>query len=111
MPCTYTLEALAGKTPALYGLPKIHKPGVPLRPVASFVTSPIYQLSKYLATILSPLMGKSQSSVRNSREFATFIREQTLPDDEVLVCFDVMSLFTNVPTTLAIDVAHKRPDG
>ena len=87
------------------GLPKIHKVGVPLRPIGSFGQSPMYQLSKHL---LSPLVGKSPSSVKNSKEFATFISEQTLQSDEVLVSFDVTSLFTNVPTNLAVDVAHRR---
>ena len=97
-----------GKTPLLYGLPKIHKVGVPLRPIASFGQSPTYQLSKHLSILLSPLVGKSPSSVKNSKEFATFIREQTLQRDEVLLSFDVTSLFTNVPTNLAVDVAHRR---
>ena len=35
-----------GVTPRIYGLPKVHKPQVPLRPIVSFVTSPTYQLSK-----------------------------------------------------------------
>ena len=33
----------AGRTPPLYGLPKIHKEDIPLRPIASFVHSPAYQ--------------------------------------------------------------------
>ena len=91
----------------MYGLPKVHKVGVPLRPIASFLQSPMYQLSKYLSKLMSPLVGKSPSSVKNSKEFATFIREQTLQSDEVLVSFDDISLFTNVPTSLAVDVAHR----
>ena len=47
----YHLRSSAGKVPLLYGLPKIHKPAVPLRPIVSFVNSPTYQLSKHLVNI------------------------------------------------------------
>ena len=39
------LQSSCGKTPLLYGLQKIHKADVPLRPIASFVQSPTYQMS------------------------------------------------------------------
>lgn len=38
----YRLRSSAGKTPQFYGLPKIHKEGVPLRPIAAFINSPIH---------------------------------------------------------------------
>ena len=38
-------------------------------------------------------------------KFVTFVQLQTLWPDEVLVSFDVASLFTNVPVRLAVDVA------
>ncbi|KXJ11975.1 hypothetical protein AC249_AIPGENE14176 [Exaiptasia diaphana] len=37
-----------GITPRFYGLPKIRKDGIPLRPIVSFIGSQTYQLSKYL---------------------------------------------------------------
>ena len=43
----------------LYGLPKIHKEGVPLRPTVSIIGAPAYKLFKYLAGLLSPLVGHS----------------------------------------------------
>ena len=91
------LRSSGGSTPLLYGLPKIHKPNVPLHPTVSFVQSPTYQLSKHLTRILSPLIGNTDSSVLNSVEFSTFIHLKTVREDEVLVSFDVVSLFTNVP--------------
>ena len=40
--------------PRIYGLPKIHKPGIPLRPIVNIIGSPLYDLGKYLAKSLKP---------------------------------------------------------
>ena len=41
-------------SPRIYGLPKIHKPQTPLRPIVSCIDAPSYKLSKYIASIISP---------------------------------------------------------
>ena len=46
-----------GLTPRFYGLPKIHKTAIPSRPIVSFINSPTYNVSSYLAKILSPVVG------------------------------------------------------
>ena len=47
------LRATYSTTPQLYGLPKIHKPEVPLRPIVSSIGSPTYNLAKFLTHIVS----------------------------------------------------------
>ena len=39
----------------LYGLPKIHKNGIPLRPILSAIKSHSYSLAKFLVSLLCPL--------------------------------------------------------
>ena len=39
---------LNGKLASFYGLPKVHKENVPLRPIVSFCGATLYNLSKFL---------------------------------------------------------------
>ena len=43
-------------TPKFYGLPKVHKAGVPLRPIVSSIGAVTYETSKELSKILKPLV-------------------------------------------------------
>ena len=66
-----------------------------------------YQLSKHLASILSPLQN-NKYTVRNSHDFTIKVSSHTVDEDECLASFDVVALFTSVPTTLAIDIVKNR---
>ena len=69
------LRPTGSQPPRLYGLPKIHKQSVLLRPIISCIGSPSYKLSKYIASFISPLAGKTTSHVLNSKHFAETIRD------------------------------------
>ena len=87
----------------LYGLPKLHKPKVPMRPIVSFCGSPTYELSKYLTTIPKPLTDESRHKLQSTENFIDAIKTVQVPDDHKLVSFDVKSLFTIIPLQLALD--------
>ncbi|CAH3118358.1 unnamed protein product, partial [Pocillopora meandrina] len=70
--------------------------------IVSFVNSPTYAISGYLTRILSPVVGNTDYTVKNSFEFADFRRDKTLNACEELVSFDVVSLFTKIPVDLAV---------
>ena len=80
----------------------------PMRPIVSFVNSPTYAISGYLARILSPVVGNTDYTVKSSCEFSDFIRDKTLNPCEEIVSFDVVSLFTKIPVDLAVKVAEER---
>lgn len=90
-------------SPRLYGLPKIHKPNIPLRPIVSCINSPTYSLSKFLSEIIYNTIDQSKYNIRNSYEFKEFIIGQTLPQNYILISLDVVSLFTNIPLDLVMD--------
>ena len=94
--------------PMIYGLPKIHKPQVPLRPIVSCTGAPSYKLSKYIASVIFPLAGKTSSHVLNLKQFASVMQEERVKEEEVLVSFDVTSLFTNNPIDEVVDVIHRK---
>ena len=102
------LPSSDGLPPRFYGLHQIHKQGYPLRPIVSFITFPTYNLSKFMGRILKSLTGSSEDTVKNSTEFCNYIFHVKLQDDEELVSFDVISLFTSIPKDLAVLVANYR---
>jgi len=120
---------LSESTPAsVYGLPKIHKvelqqmddhltlpegseTRIPLRAINSCIGSPTFELSKYLASVPKHLANESEYSVKNAKQFAEFISNQKVSEDELVVSFDVISLFTSIPIVMAIDIVQRKLEG
>ncbi|XP_076047286.1 uncharacterized protein LOC143028808 [Oratosquilla oratoria] len=87
--------------PKFYGLPKVHKENIPLRPIVAFRNSPTYHLASYLAKLLRPLVTDSPHMLQNSADFIERIKGLNLRRGDVLVSFDVQSMFTSIPRDLA----------
>ncbi|BHF73144.1 hypothetical protein SprV_0401622000 [Sparganum proliferum] len=85
----------------IYGLPKVHKIGIPLRPIVSLIGAPNYKISKWLFHHLHPLTKDSENSIEDSNEFLDKLNGVSVATDEIMVSFDVVSLFTSIPLDLA----------
>ena len=94
-------------TPTFYGLPKIHKAGIPLRPTVSSRGAVSYGTAKELARILKPLVGKSAYNVQNTRDFVQQLKNIKLQPNECIISYDVKALFTSVPIEPAIEIIRK----
>ena len=61
------------KLPHMYGLPKVQKTNVPLRPIVSCRDSACHPLSQFLVKIINPLSGKTPTYVKNSAHFVSLV--------------------------------------
>ena len=91
--------------PRIYGLLNSRRTAKTYRVV---VNTFAYDLSAYLANILSPLTGKSEYTVTNSVHFVSTVSNETILDNEIMLSFDVESLFTNVPIDDAVQAVLQK---
>ena len=88
--------------PRFYGLVKLHKTGHPIRPIVSFCGSPTDAVSKFLSKILNPLTDLAPQKIKNTVAIKNELDNFRISDVDVLISFDVKSLFTQVPPDLAL---------
>ena len=94
--------------PHIYGLPKIHKKDVPLRPIVSNINCPKYKLSKWLTKELSPLLGSfSNAHIKHNLNLLDRLKNIN-PSEQKFISFDVKSLYTNVPVKQTIDFIKRK---
>ncbi|UYV70297.1 hypothetical protein LAZ67_7002451 [Cordylochernes scorpioides] len=90
--------------PYIYGLPKTHKPDIPLRPIVAYHLSPAFLLAKYLCTLLKPLVSSHNiHSVKDPTDFISRLRNIPRSDCRAMSTFDVTSLFLCLPHSLIIE--------
>ena len=87
----------------LYGTCKIHKPGFPVRPIVSMVNTPVYNLAKYLDSLIKPSI-PDKYSISSNTEFLEQLKGFDHKGGDFCISFDVVSLFTNIPLSQTIGI-------
>ena len=97
------LRSTDATPPAICGSIKHHKEGNSLRPIVSSIGSMLYNTSKFLTDILTPLQNHNGFSVPNSSKFAGEISNIDIRENKIMLSFDVISPFTAIPMGKACD--------
>lgn len=87
-----------------YGLVKLHKPELCIRPIVSTCSSPLEGISKWLDFRLQHYYRSLPSYLRDSTQFVDEIRDRMPLPCETMVTLDIVSLYTSIPTEVAIDI-------
>lgn len=91
-----------GNASQFYGLPKIHKEILDLRPIIASIESPNSKLAEFAKEVLTKSYDfNNEFYVSDSFQFSEFINNRIIPEDYVLVSWDIVSLFTNISFELA----------
>ena len=90
-------------TPTLYGLPKVHKDNIPLRPILCSIGSFSYQCASWLSKSLSELR-RHPLTAKDTFDFLRIIADHELDRNCIMCSFDVKSLFTNIPVDFTVNL-------
>ena len=96
------------RTAELYGIPKDHKPDIPLRPIVSACDDPVDKLTWLLEKVVTQLLPYVPAHLKNTAQFFETLSAQYpmgFEEGTILFSVDVVNLYGNIPITEAIDGA------
>jgi len=101
---TYFKRSLLSRfrLPIFYGLPKVHKTPVSLRPVVSTTNSLLAVFSTWLDFKMKSLLPLIKSHIHNSIEVIQALKSIQIPKNALLFSADAVSMYTNIDTPTGI---------
>ena len=88
--------------PKFYGLPTLHKPNCPLRPITSYIGSPTYNLSKCISKSLQKTVGLNEFYIKDSWNLKHEISNLNIPKNFTIISLDIVSMYTNITWDLVV---------
>jgi hypothetical protein len=90
------------RLPTFYGLPKVHKNPITLRPVVSTSGSLLAIFSTWLDFKMKELLPLIQSYTKNSSSTLEELKKLDIPENALLFSADAVSMYTNIDTPTGI---------
>ncbi|XP_070579506.1 uncharacterized protein [Ptychodera flava] len=90
-----------------YGLPKIHKDGIPLRPIIPQCQALTSQLSRYVDYHLQPIVKSLPSYIKDTNHHLEDLQNNEISPNTIMVSMDVVSLYSNIPNEFGIQAVKK----
>ena len=90
------LEQPGTRFPNFYGLPKLHKSPLAIRPIVSSINSDTYWWAVWLHLLLWPFVMDTPTTLRDSTQLARQLNTLTWPEDGTFLTMDVVQLHTAI---------------
>jgi hypothetical protein len=90
------------RLPIFYGLPKVHKSPVTLRPVVSSSSGLLTIFSTWLDYRMKELLPLIKSYTRNSFDVIKDLKQLDIPKNALLFSADAKSMYTNIDSTTGL---------
>lgn len=93
-----------------YGLPKVHKENFCLRPIMALNGAPGYASGKIFDIMLNWIFPRTHFHIKDSYDMKDFLDTVIIREEDVLVSFDVVSMFTSIPRNLVKEIVLAKSD-
>ena len=81
-----------------------------MQSIVSYTKTPLYEISKYIANILKPYGKLKEQHTHSPKSISTFICQEKIEPDEIMVSFDVTSLYTTISIDQALLIIKYLPE-
>ncbi|XP_070549126.1 uncharacterized protein [Ptychodera flava] len=105
-----TAKKLFPKEPSaghFYGLPKVHKQNIPLRPIIPQCNSITTPMATFVDFHLQPIVRSLPSFIKDTTHHLQDLQHISPPEGAILVTMDVVSLYTNIPHSYGIQAVKE----
>lgn len=92
----------------MYGLIKIHKENSPARPITSACSAVGFKLAELFTEILNQTFPENGFHIKSSIDLKEQIEDMQIDEDDIMLSFDVTSMFTNITIDMMLEIIKER---